>query len=89
MSGVVDVRLDDDLQVSYQPGEKSAIAVVITYEDNLVVSYETNSRPWDEGIIQVRNVTATNLDEYSRAETLRLLNDAVPAHESELRALFE
>lgn len=87
---MIEVQLDDGLQVSYRSGEDSAIEVVICHDNEPIATYETNSKPWDEGIVQVRNVIAMNLNgEYSRAELARMLNESVPAHESELRVVFE
>lgn len=85
----VDVHLDEELTVSYRSGEESAIEVTVVHRNDPIVQYETNSRPWDEGVIQVRNVIASRIDAYSRAELLNLLNEAVSAHETELQTLFD
>lgn len=90
VTGMVDVQLDDELEITYREGEERTLEVVVTYDAEEVVTYETNSRPWDEGIVQIRNVIAMNLDEgYSREEILDLLEDSIPERESELRALFD
>lgn len=75
--------------MSYRPGEDSSVEVTVLYDGEQIVCYETNSRPWDEGLVQVRNVIAMNLDEYSRAEALQALTDTVPSHEAELREVFK
>jgi hypothetical protein len=75
--------------VSYRPGDERTVAVTVTHGGEQVVTYETNSRPWEEGIVQVRNVVAMNLDGYDRAELIDDLEAAVRDNEAALRALYE
>jgi uncharacterized protein YcnI len=87
---MVELRPDDRLTITCRPGESSAVEITIEHDGRQVVTYETNSRPWAEGTVQIRNVIAMNLDEhYSRDEARELIESVVDEHEVALRELFE